>query len=485
MKEYHVTHLKTDHIHVKVPGSKSITNRALLIASLACGTSVIKGTLASDDSRHFLDSLVKLGINVSEDKTGIIIKGTGGIIPEKNAEIDVGSAGTAARFLTAMLALSDGEYAVNASPQMQKRPMAELLCALEDLGAKFEYMNEDHALPFRVTGRKNPKIFQDSTYVDSVVSDSAYAGNSDAGDTLGNVSDSGNTGMAKHPEYLVSLNIDRSSQFLSALLMTAPMLDGPLTIELTGKRTARSYVGITINMMKDFGVYVENPSEDVYTVKSVDDPLREDAESDRSTNQRVNSYVAREYMCEPDVSAACYYYAMAAVTGKEAVVDNIYRSSMQGDIRFVDILEKMGCMVRDMPEGVSVKGTGRLTGIDVDMSDCSDQTMTLAAIAPYADSPVTIRGVGHIRKQESDRIAAVADALSNMGVGYEEYEDGIKIMPGIPNPAHINTYEDHRMAMAFAVTGLCTEGIVINDPDCCAKTFPEYFKILDSLTDKN
>ena len=425
MSEYVVGRLIGD-IKVKVPGSKSITNRALLIAALGNGLSVLRGTLSSDDSVHFINSLVSLGYNIEVAGDVINIVGMGGEIPKKKATIDVGSAGTAARFLTAMLAMSDGEYVVNASPQMQKRPMEELLVALEQLGAEFSFLNEPYSLPFVVKGRKCGKYISKS-------------------------------------EYEISLNIDKSSQYLSALLMTAPMLDGKLTITLTGTRKARSYVGITTNMMKDFGVLVTMLSEDVYVVDG-------------------GNYIAKEYMCEPDVSAACYYYGAAAITGKTAIVENVYRTSMQGDIRFLDILEQMGCKVYDTSQGVAVEGPDKLKGISVNMSDCSDQTMTLAAIAPFASEDVIIEGVEHIRRQESDRLSAISDALDRMNIVHEQNDDGIRITPGEPSPCHINTFEDHRMAMAFALTGLMSDGIIIDNPECCKKTFPEYFNILDSIT---
>ena len=428
MTQYLVKSLNDNDIKVRVPGSKSITNRALLIAALADGRSLIKGTLRSDDSIHFLNSLISLGFEINETDEGIYIMGNGGDIPVRSGTIDVGSAGTAARFLTAMLALSDGVYTVNASPQMCRRPMSELLEVLEGLGASFEYLGEPYSLPFRVTGRCNPAL--------------------------------NNINME---EYSVSVSIDSSSQYLSALLMNAPMLKGRLKVRLTGKRKAKAYVAITEKIMESFGINIENPSENEYVVPAAGSS-------------------GREYMCEPDVSAACYFYAMAAITGREAVVYDVYRTSMQGDIRFLDILESMGCEVYDTPDGAAVRGTGKLNGIEVDMSDCSDQTMTLAAIAPYASSKVTIRGVAHIRGQESDRLAAIADALERMGIDTREYEDGIRITPGKPQSAHIHTFEDHRMAMAFAVTGLIAEGIIIDDPECCAKTFPDYFRILDSIT---
>lgn len=428
MTQYLVKSLNDNDIKVRVPGSKSITNRALLIAALADGRSLIKGTLRSDDSIHFLNSLISLGFEINETDEGIYIMGNGGDIPVRSGTIDVGSAGTAARFLTAMLALSDGVYTVNASPQMCRRPMSELLEVLEGLGASFEYLGEPYSLPFRVTGRCNPAL--------------------------------NNINME---EYSVSVSIDSSSQYLSALLMNAPMLKGRLKVRLTGKRKAKAYVAITEKIMESFGIDIENPSENEYVVPAA-------------------GYSGREYMCEPDVSAACYFYAMAAITGREAVVYDVYRTSMQGDIRFLDILESMGCEVYDTPDGAAVRGTGKLNGIEVDMGDCSDQTMTLAAIAPYASSKVTIRGVAHIRGQESDRLAAIADALERMGIDTREYEDGIRITPGKPQSAHIHTFGDHRMAMAFAVTGLMAEGIIIDDPECCAKTFPDYFRILDSIT---
>lgn len=429
MSHYHVGHLKVNSIKVRVPGSKSITNRALLIAALSNGSSLLKGTLRSDDSVHFLNSLISLGFNIEENEAGIRVEGLGGNIPVKEGTIDVGSAGTAARFLTSMLALSDGVYTINASEQMQKRPMRDLLEALEKLGAKFEYLNENYSLPLIVTGLKHESL-----------------------------------NYQKSDEYCIDINIDKSSQYLSALLMTGPMLDAKVIINLTGSRKARSYVGITMKMMEDFGGITSQPDEDLYIIERC-------------------IYTAREYTCEPDVSAACYYYAMAAITGCQAVVYDIFRDSMQGDIRFLDILEMMGCSIYDTPEGVAVKGNEILKGISVNMSDCSDQTMTLAAIAPYASSPVSISGVGHIRRQESDRLFAVADALERMNIHCIEKADGIEIIPGKPAPASIDTFEDHRMAMAFAVTGLMCKGIVINNPECCKKTFPDYFKILDSLTD--
>ena len=417
---------------VTVPGSKSMTNRALLMAALSDGTVTLDGVLFSDDSRHFISSLTALGFDVlvEEEKRRVTVKGEGGTIPKKEAEIDVGSAGTAARFLTAMLAFSDGKYVIESSEQMSKRPMKDLLDALTNLGASFAYRGEEYSFPFEVTG--------------------IYYSND------------------KSPaNYETDLNIDKSSQYLSALLMTAPMLKGPLLIKLSGSRKAKSYVDITINMMKDFGVNVDREGEGVYIVHT----------------QANEGYKPQTYDVEPDMSAACYFYAMAAANGISTVVKGLNYKNTQGDMKFLGVLEKMGCLVSEGEQGIRVTGPEKLKGIEVDMSDFSDQTLTLGAIAPFADSPVTIRGVAHIRNQECDRLEALGRGLSDMGISYDMYEDGICIYPGNPKAADIETFNDHRVAMSFAVTGTRAEGIRILNPLCCKKTFPEYFKVLDGLTE--
>lgn len=475
MSVYSVKKLNKD-IAVKVPGSKSITNRALLIAALADGDSVIRGALESDDSRHFLECLKTLGFDCKKDGNDIHINGLGGIIPKKEAEIYVGSAGTAARFLTAMLAFSDGEYTVRSSEQMARRPMRELIVSLMAMGSEFEFIGESYSLPFRVRG----------IYFAGLNN----AGNCDAGaEDIGNIRDAGDdsnvrgTGGVRgqgdvrdtddvredadaHEDYVVSVNIDKSSQYLSALLMTAPMLKRNLRINIEGNRKAKSYVAITVRMMREFGVPVEN-------VENTDG-------SGYLVEKAV--YSARGYDVEPDMSAACYFYAMAAANGVSAVVEGVHGDIMQGDKKFLEVLRDMGCEVKETPGGIMVTGTGRLSGIDVDMSDFSDQTMTLAALAPFADGEVNIRNVGHIRNQESDRLAAIDTALKKMGVETAVREDGILIRSSKPSAADIDTFNDHRMAMAFAVTGTVYGNIRICNPNCCEKTFPEFFDILDSIT---
>ncbi len=236
-------------------------------------------------------------------------------------------------------------------------------------------------------------------------------------------------------------------------------------MHLTGTRSARAYVGITMKMMEEFGCQVCRLDENTYRV------------------MRGQTYRGREYQIEPDVSAACYFYGLAAVTGSEVKVMHVHSATTQGDIKFIDVLEQMGCHVKEERDGVVVTGVtcGQLRGVHVDMSDFSDQTMTLAAVAPFADSETVIDGVGHIRGQESDRIHGIVTELARMGIRCEERPDGITVHPGEVRPAVVNTYEDHRMAMAFSLVGCRVKGIVIDNPGCCRKTFENYFELLTSL----
>ncbi len=435
MDVYNVKKIKKPlDICVEVPGSKSITNRALLLAAMSDGEVLLKGVQFSEDSYNFIKALKKLGFktDVDIDAKSVKIIGMNGLIPAHEASIYVGSAGTAARFLTAFTAMGSGTYTLDASEQMKKRPMRELLEVLENLGAKFKWLGEEYNFPMEVTGIRK-KIEDDNFFV---------------------------------ADRNVSLNIDRSSQFLSALLMAAPSVFTFLTINLTGSRDARSYVEITEQMMKQFGHKgVERLGADSYRVLS-------------------GHYHVNEYQIEPDVSAACYFYAMAAVTGGTAIVKYIRKDSMQGDMKFISVLENMGCYTEWTSDGelkLYAPKNGKLKGIDINMSNFSDQALTLAAIAPFADSPVTIRGVAHIRGQESDRIAVIVNELGRMGIKCDELDDGVVIYPGMPSSATVQTYNDHRVAMAFTVTGMAAEGISIDNPLCCKKTFAQYFDVVESL----
>lgn len=425
MNTYHVKTLaKPVDLKLEVPGSKSITNRALFMAALGNGVCTLHGVLFSEDSRYFLSSLESLGfqVQIDEEKKEVRIKGEQGQIPKKEAQIYVGSAGTAARFLTAMLALSDGVYTIQASEQMKKRPMKPLFDTLTKMGARFTYLEKDGFLPVCVQGKR------------------------------GGLTD-------------IEIDISKSTQFLSALLMMAPVLGENIKIHIVSEKKDGAYIRITRKMMEQFGV------------SSTFDGTSYQIE-------KGQSYQKQSYQIEPDVSAACYFYAMAVLSGGKAVVRHVHKDSMQGDLKFLGVLEQLGAKVTDTEDGIKVQGTtqGVYDGITVNMNDFSDQTMTLAALAPFAKSKTVIRGIGHIRLQESDRLRAIAAELTKMGIAVDEGEDYLIIYPGKIKPSQVETYDDHRIAMAFSLVGLRAEGITILNPLCCKKTFEDYFKVLDKIT---
>lgn len=420
---------------VEVPGSKSISNRALLLAALSEGRVEVEGVLFSDDSRHFLSSLESLGfsLHIDEEKKRVVVEGCGGRIPKKEAVIDVGSAGTAARFLTAMLGFSDGRYTIQASEQMKRRPMKPLFDLLEGVGAKISYLEKEGFLPICIEGR-------------------AY----------------GLVNEKENEPLVLNLDISRSTQFLSALLLIAPMIKQGLHVHIVSEKTDGSYIRITRKMMQEFGVEVLFDGRD-YRV------------------ERGAAYERVGYTVEPDMSAACYFYAAAAITGGKALVEYVHMDNTQGDLKFLTVLEQMGCVVSEQKQGIMVCGpeSGKLKGITVDMNDFSDQALTLAAIAPFADEKVRIENIAHIRGQECDRIHAIVTELRRLGISCEEEESAVTIYPGTVTGGTVETYEDHRVAMAFSLLGLRTEGIWIANPRCCAKTFEDYFDILDHLTQES
>ena len=421
-------------IRPEVPGSKSITNRALLLAAMAEGDSLIRGCLSSDDAAVFLKALENLGFEIQKTPSegsrlvkneDVHIRGMGGKIPVKEAKIYVGSAGTAARFLVAMLAFSDGSYIVESSEQMKKRPMAPLIEALKAAGAEVECPEEEGHFPLRIRG---------------------CAG--------------------RHKEE-IRVRIDQSSQFLSALLIAAAAAGKKVRILREGDH-GLAYVDMTLRMLEAFGVKAECDGAGYCF--------------DGSGQLR-----GREYEVEPDVSAAAYFYALAAILGKEAAVNGVREGMLQGDTEFIRLLEKTGCTISEKegilslcgPEGGKLRG-----GFCADLSRCSDQALTLAAIAPFADGPVRITGISHIRYQECDRIAAICKNLAALGIECREEEDGVTITPGTPHAAELDSFGDHRVAMSFGLTAVRVPGIVIRDRECCRKTFAEYFDVLDSLIGK-
>lgn len=420
VKKIHGTPNLAPRFRVRVPGSKSITNRALLLAMLSDGGCGLSGALFSDDSRYLLQCIEKLGIETEADEKSarIFIRGLAGKIPKREARLYVGSAGTAARFLTALLGLKEGKWYLDASEQMRRRPMRPLLSSLQELGARVAYEGEEGHFPFTLFSERNK-------------------------------------------EKRISVDIGHSSQFLSALLIAAGSGGEELEIAVEGSH-GMAYIDMTVRMMEQFGVPVIL-QDGVYRICG------------------AGGYVHRDYEIEPDVSGACYFYAMAALLGVECMVEGVHFASLQGDVEFLRVLERMGCTLEETAEGIRLQGPfgGRLKAVRADLHACSDQAITLAAIAPFADGPVEITGIGHIRYQESDRIKAMAEQLGRIGIRCEEREDSVRIHPGAPMPGRIETYDDHRMAMGFSLVGLRAEGIEIEDPGCCRKTFENYFRVLD------
>lgn len=401
---------------VRVPGSKSLTNRALLIAALAQGYSVLENALFSDDTHWFSRclELLRIPIESNEAAERFAVSGTGGTIPAKQADLFVGNAGTAARFITALVSLGRGAYRVDGIPRMRERPMGELLTVLQHMGADIQFEGQRGHIPYTIHSK-------------------------------------GFRGGGIH------LEANQTSQQLSAILMIAPYAQNDVTIEVGTDLVSRSYIAMTCRVMEDFGVRVEEPAPHQFTIQA---------------GQR---YVPRQYMVEPDASNASYFFAAAAVTGGRVRVEYLTKRSCQGDMHFIDVLATMGCSVTATDTYVEVTGPEQLQGIDVDLNDMSDTVQTLAAIAPFASTPVTIRNVEHIRWKETDRITAVVTELRRLGAQVEAFTDGLTIHPGPLRPATIQTYDDHRMAMAFAVTGLMSPGVVIADPSCTRKTFPDFF----------
>lgn len=411
---------KPHNIYTSVPGSKSITNRALLIAALAKGTSVLHGVLFSDDSRHFMQALYDLGfpMHIDEENSTVTIEGFGGEIPNEEAEIYVGSAGTAARFLTAFLGLSKGRYHMTCSDQMKKRPMKELLVALEEMGSEITYEEEPYCFPFII----------------------------------------GNFDCKKSK---ITIDVDKSSQFLSALLISCVMLPQNFMIKVTGSH-GMAYVNMTLRMMQQFGVGIEKTITGAYRRKY------------------DVGYQAKEYTIEPDVSAACYFYALSPLLKVKVKVKNVHMDCLQGDIRFLKVLVRMGCKIDDEEDGVLMTPPREaLLGGSFDLSNFSDQALTLAAIAPFASSKVCIMNVGHIRYQECDRIHAIVENLSRMGIAAIEEDNNVFILPGKPNACEIETFDDHRVAMAFALPGRLMDGFQIKNPSCTKKTFEDYFEVME------
>ncbi len=446
---------------IAVPGSKSITNRALILAALADGVSTLYGALKADDTRVMMDSLNRLGIparweqvqqpenvqdgaedrrQTAKDANGLAgegfapfvrVHGQGGRIPAAQADLFVGNSGTSVRFLTALCALGTGPYTLDGVPRMRLRPQQDLLTALNTLGVRADAMNGDGCPPLRVQSR---------------------------------------TGMQGG---VTALRAEASSQFLTALLMVAPYASENVVIKIEGALRP-FYVDITRRMMAQWGVTLQSDVPERFHIRH----------GHRYAPQSA-------YHIEPDASSASYMFAAAAVTGGRVTIEGLSPAALQGDVHFAThILRDMGCSVTHQPDeagsggSITVTGPtgGRLRGGEWDMSAISDTALTLAAIAPFAASPTTVRGIAHSRHQECDRVSVVCAELTRLGVRVEEHADGYTIYPATTlTPATVQTYHDHRVAMSFALVGLKAPGVAIADPGCVAKTFPGYWQTLDEL----
>ncbi|MBL8062190.1 MAG: 3-phosphoshikimate 1-carboxyvinyltransferase [Anaerolineales bacterium] len=422
---------------VRVPGSKSLTNRALLIASLANGKTHLTNALFSDDSRYFAKALQTLGFDVQLDEAAhfMTVTGLGGKIPAKKAELFIGNAGTAARFLSAFLTLGNGEYILDGEPRMRERPIGDLVEALSQLGAIITTVDDR---PQTTSSALNGQ--QSEIYPPIKIMASGLPG--------------GKTKIAG----------DISSQFLSALLMTAPYAQSQIEVELTTNLNSKPYVDMTISIMKDFGVEIERNGYSRFTIHP-------------SSFCPLSSYAI-----ESDASAASYFFAAPAICGGTVKVENVSRKSVQGDIAFLDVLKQMGCEVEEADNSITVYRPSSIVGVDVDMRDIPDTAQTLAAVAPFASSPTRIRGIASARVKETDRVHATCVELDRLGIRVEEHEDGMTIYPVEKmRSASIQTYNDHRMAMAFSLIGLRFDGVTIENPSCVSKTFPNYFEVLETL----
>jgi len=395
----------------RVPGSKSITNRALVLAALAEGESRLEGVLHSDDTRHMRAGLEALGITVRDDgPTSLVVHGGRSRLGAPKQPLFIGNSGTTVRFLTALAALVDGPVTLVGDEAMSRRPLADQLDGMRQLGLRVECATG--CPPLTVHG-------------------------------------------GKLPSGTVTMPGGRSSQYFSALMLAGAGAEGDLEIQVEGRLVSRPYVEITRRMVADFGGRID--------------------EVDGGFVVRRATYAARTYAIEPDASSASYPFALAAATGGTITVPDLGLGALQGDYRFVDVLEQAGAEVVRGADRTILHGRPPLRGLDVDMHDISDTVMSLAAIAPLSAGPTRIRNVANIRIKETDRLAAVAAELERLGQAVTTTEDELRVEPRPLRPAVVKSYADHRMAMSFAVLGLARGGVAIEDPSCVAKTYPGFW----------
>ncbi|MBU2515456.1 3-phosphoshikimate 1-carboxyvinyltransferase [bacterium] len=399
---------------VRIPGSKSLTNRAILISALARGKSQLKGVLHSDDTKYMIQVWKKLGVKSEEVQDDLLIFGCNGNMSKCEQELYVGNAGTAARFMTAVLPLGKGEYILTGNERMQQRPISDLISSLNSLGVTVVDLNHSGCPPVKILA-------------------------------------SGLNGGT------VTIPGDKSSQYVSALMMAAPYAMQETIINIEGELVSRTYVEMTRHIMRDFSVQCEWLDQQKLKIP----PKQE--------------YVGRSYEIEGDASSASYFFGMAAITGGEIRISGIRKNSTQGDLGLLNILQRMGCSINWDDQGVVVKGHS-LKAVDVDMNTMSDVAPTLAVIALFADGTTRIRNVGNMRIKECDRITATVTELRKLGATVEEWKDGLSVMGlGKYHGAELETYDDHRMAMSLTLAGLKIPGVIIQNPACVSKTFPRFY----------
>lgn len=414
--------IRTDNIRdaeVTMPGSKSYTHRLLVASALSDGPCLVRNMLKSEDTLLTLEALKQMGVTAEETKDGLHVTGTGGVLAPSRSPVYLGNSGTSMRLLTGVSAMGTGTYTLTGTDRMHERPIQDLIDALAMMGVPVQSVESSGCPPVEIKG----------------------------------------TRIKGGP---VSVRCDTSSQFLSALLLIAPYTEQGLDISVSHGPVSKPYVDLTVDIMARLGVIVQR---DGYT---------------RFHVPGGQVYRHGTFTVEPDGSQAGYFWAAAALTGKRIKVNHITRDSRQGDVRFAEVLKEMGCRVEHEPDGIAVTGAG-LRAVDADMSDMPDIVPTLAVVAAFAEGTTTIRNVAHLRDKESDRLGSVAAELKRMGIRAEADDNGLTVQGGQPRGAVIRTYDDHRMAMSFAVAGLVVPDIQIMDERCVEKSFPDFWDVLERL----
>jgi len=408
---------------IRVPGSKSITNRALICAAMASGRSTLHGVLESEDTIVMVDAWRQLGLRIDWDRIAceITIDGCSGQPPQPEGTLFIANSGTSIRFLTAALAATRGKYTLDGVERMRQRPIGDLIRGLKTWGAKIESRNPQNG--------ECPPVF--------LAADGLEGGHA-------------------------VVRGDVSSQFLSGMLMAAPYCRNDVEIQVEGELVSKPYVDMTLELMKSFGVCSNVSSDGKFQIAA------------------PQTYRGTEYSIEPDASAASYFLAAAAITGGRVRVEGIGLNALQGDIHFAEVLEKMGCQLTSGPDWVEISGRAS-HGIDINMADISDTVQTLAAVALFAQGPTRVRGVAHNRHKETDRIGDLVKEIRRLGATAHEHDDGLTIVPGTLHPCEIQTYRDHRMAMSFALVAMQVPGSVVLDPRCTEKTYPLFFEDLGKM----